>query len=502
MTAKVITKVVFLMVATFTLTFTGLAVAGELPSPDMSITATPTTIAVGETVEVTFSVYPGEELLGAEAEWWIVTKDPTGKKYYLSGGTWYEDPRAYSLANLADFSKTFTSLPLAIPGTWIIYFALDGDKDGVLAGDAHAVSAAVNVGGATVAPTPGITADPTGAAHGTTALLTLTMNSGSYAGHDAEWWVVANSPGGARYYYDGTNWSTTKMYYSQAAMHDIPGITIATPTLAWIGTWTFYFGVDGWHNNNVDEVYYASCTVNVGGGTPATWTIEAMAHNVNPGETTDLDLNLFSGSYTGVAAELWLVAITPAGEKLYHNGTNWTPTTVMPFASGSLVDVDQLIATFPLTLHGTYSFYFGADDDINNAIDKPEWLDVDRVHVSEVPQAFIKANGQSGSLIVAAGSTVELSIALDAGSYEGLNADWWVVGINQAGMSFTYNSESHIWTHGYHTYRQAPLADVSWTPVTSVTLTEPGTYHFYFGVDDPNGYVDMPVYQEVIVYVQ
>jgi len=97
-----------------------------------------------------------------------------------------------------------------------------------------------------------------------TLSVTIELNPGIYPGYPADWWVLADAPFGWYYYDAGTEtWLPGFKVSYQGPLFELtpPSEVLNTSTLP-TGGYTFYFGVDGNRNGNLDEpLYYDSVDV-------------------------------------------------------------------------------------------------------------------------------------------------------------------------------------------------------------------------------------------------
>ena len=97
--------------------------------------------------------------------------------------------------------------------------------------------------------------------------ITVSLDPGSYAGKNADWWVAVSTPSGTFHYY---NLSTGSMVPGLLPTHQGPLFSLGTTQLLnssdlTAGTHTFYFGVDLNMNGSldIDSIYYDWVSVNV-----------------------------------------------------------------------------------------------------------------------------------------------------------------------------------------------------------------------------------------------
>lgn len=113
------------------------------------------------------------------------------------------------------------------------------------------------------------------------------------------------------------------------------------------------------------------------------------------------------------------------------------------------------------------------------------------------PVPRIWANGYSGSIVVDYYDPVSITIGLDAGTWKGQTADWWVVLAFQGWSSFVYGEG---WYENIYPMIQYPLFDFTGYEVFNFYGLDAGTWRFYFAVDnDADGQVDATWYDYVDV---
>jgi len=118
------------------------------------------------------------------------------------------------------------------------------------------------------------------------------------------------------------------------------------------------------------------------------------------------------------------------------------------------------------------------------------------------PNPDIKANGGDGPLYISGVDPLSVTVELDPGDFEGLNADWWICAVTQSRV-FSHQLGSG-WIAGIVPSYQGPLAPSPSYEVLNINNLTAGLYTFYFGVDlVPNGTIDYQdlFYDTVIVDV-
>jgi Tol biopolymer transport system component len=106
---------------------------------------------------------------------------------------------------------------------------------------------------------------PVGLTLGDTLSVTIELDPGIYPGIQADWWCAADTPFGWYYYDDTGTWLSGFEVSYQGPLFDLtPPLEVLSISGLPIGGYTFYFGVDGNRNGNLDEpLYYDSVEVNI-----------------------------------------------------------------------------------------------------------------------------------------------------------------------------------------------------------------------------------------------
>lgn len=100
--------------------------------------------------------------------------------------------------------------------------------------------------------------------HGDLLTVQVFLNPGTYQGQNADWWVVADTPFGS-FCYDLTTWYPGLFPVYQGPLFILNPFTVFNYSSLPIGTYVFYFGVDGNMNAILDgdQIYYDSVSVTV-----------------------------------------------------------------------------------------------------------------------------------------------------------------------------------------------------------------------------------------------
>ena len=76
-----------------------------------------------------------------------------------------------------------------------------------------------------------------------------------------------------------------------------------------------------------------------------------------------------------------------------------------------------------------------------------------------------------------------VNIALNSDTYEGINADFWLVAVKSTGTIYRFNLATGTWVVGLVSALQGPLLSTA-APIAISTASLPaGAYDIYFGVD-------------------
>ena len=111
------------------------------------------------------------------------------------------------------------------------------------------------------------------------------------------------------------------------------------------------------------------------------------------------------------------------------------------------------------------------------------------------PAPDIKANNTDSVVSLDTSDTLTITVSLDAGTSEGLNADWWIVADTPFGWYY------YVYPNGWYyapdlsdlePAYQGALFTLGPVEVLNISGLPAGTYIFYFGVDDiMNGQLDL-----------
>ncbi len=119
---------------------------------------------------------------------------------------------------------------------------------------------------------------------------------------------------------------------------------------------------------------------------------------------------------------------------------------------------------------------------------------------SPSPLPKIRANNQRGTVTIARGQPLAITLTMAAGGYYNVNVDWWVLIIPHAGQRWYYLNSAFTWASctagdmaGLQPALQAPLVNVP-VPATVLQINSllPGRYAFCFAIDQMDGILNYP----------
>lgn len=94
---------------------------------------------------------------------------------------------------------------------------------------------------------------------------------------------------------------------------------------------------------------------------------------------------------------------------------------------------------------------------------------------------ILTINGRQDEILLYAGQTFNIEVALQAGEDSHKNAEWWLIARSRETF-FSYDLQQQTWQQGIQALQQAPLTDFNQQTIATATLPA-GTYDVYFGVD-------------------
>lgn len=94
--------------------------------------------------------------------------------------------------------------------------------------------------------------------------VTVVLDAGTSVGVDADWWVLAETPGGW-YHYDQVDWTPGLKVTYQGQLVDLPETDVLDASGLPIGQYKVYFGVDVVKNGKIDMAagYYDSIDISI-----------------------------------------------------------------------------------------------------------------------------------------------------------------------------------------------------------------------------------------------
>ena len=153
----------------------------------------------------------------------------------------------------------------------------------------------------------------------------------------------------------------------------------------------------------------------------------------------------------------------------------------------------HLSATSPCIDTGTSNGVPGTDYD---GVARPQGTGYDigalEYEYTGNPVPDIKANGSDGPLSISFGTPVMFTVSLNPGSYDGQNADWWVVELTPSSTYNHFDLSTGSMVQDLLPTHQGPLFNLGSTPLLNSSALTVGTHTFYFAVDmNMNGSLDL-----------
>jgi hypothetical protein len=118
----------------------------------------------------------------------------------------------------------------------------------------------------------------------------------------------------------------------------------------------------------------------------------------------------------------------------------------------------------------------------------------------------IRANGSTGTVVIAGSQSLTITVTLPDGSSSGANADWWLIAITPSGIYYYVYPGLWVTAAGLDLVQpafQGALFNLPSTEAFNISGLMPGTYQFYFGVDRlMNGILDYDYLDYAVVEVR
>jgi hypothetical protein len=188
-------------------------------------------------------------------------------------------------------------------------------------------------------------------------------------------------------------------------------------------------------------------------------------------------------SYNG-GKDLFMTKLNSTGSVLSYStylggsGDDYGDEIVVDGSGNVYVIGRTLSADFPTTPGAYDTSYNGTTDAFV----------IKFLSISPLPD--IKANGSDGPITITRSDTLSITVEFDAGTFEGDEADWWLVAITPLG--WYHYDRTFGWLPGREVSLQIPLRDLPSREVLNMSGLPVGSYAFYFGVDlVKNGSIDM-----------
>ena len=104
---------------------------------------------------------------------------------------------------------------------------------------------------------------------------------------------------------------------------------------------------------------------------------------------------------------------------------------------------------------------------------------------SNVTGPIIKANGTEGEITIYYPEILSVTVEMNAGEYEGIPVDWWVVANAWASWFYLDSVTGWVQADVWHPANQGGLMNLPATEVLNISGLQAGSYTFYFAVDYP-----------------
>ncbi len=128
-----------------------------------------------------------------------------------------------------------------------------------------------------------------------------------------------------------------------------------------------------------------------------------------------------------------------------------------------------------------------------------DYLEVNGAPVHPMPD--IQANGTDGPLTIAAGSPLDLTIAMEPNLFAGQTASEFVGAFRQSGPPFWYTGTGWAPSAAPLSFATGPLATRPATSILNTTTVPPGSYQIYYAVLPATGMMDLRL-DSVLLTVQ
>ena len=205
--------------------------------------------------------------------------------------------------------------------------------------------------------------------------------------------------------------------------------------------------------------------------------------------TTGASTNTVPGAPTGASAIAGNGQVTITFNPPASNGgspiTSYTvtssPGSISAFAAASPITVGNLSngVSYTFTVTATNAMGIGPASTASNS-----------ATTSFLPIG-IKANGSSGSITIKTADALTLALSVDPQTYTGTPVDFWIAG-SVNGLYYFYQYPSGNWSTNQQVTYQGPLSALDNLALPSMTNIPPGTYIFYFAIDQQDGVLQLP----------
>jgi hypothetical protein len=185
--------------------------------------------------------------------------------------------------------------------------------------------------------------------------------------------------------------------------------------------------------------------------------------------------NGFSGPNT--SATSGLLKITRVGSTIYtwyEEGGGWI-----------------LLGTFPNAFTGPATLQMGGytgDDGIFHAAS--DWVSF--IGLEVFPRPDVKINGLDAGISVPTGTTINLTLALDPHTYDGMSGDWWVAAFSSTGLYWNTFGSGWVKSPIPIPFYTGNFFSLTSTSIYQSNSLPPGDYKVSFALDiNPDGQLDV-----------
>lgn len=356
-------------------------------------------------------------------------------------------------------------------------------------------------GRAALPPSPEVTVNGSGipveVEYGSTIQIGVKLaDIGDYDGFDTELWLkITLSDASTHWYVQDTGWveSATPQVLANATLNGSMQSYVLEPNNLPSGASNVQFMVDHFVNGTLDGEWMDATSFTVLPAPPAMWLSTELldfgsvpvgfngkqtVYLVNTGEQDLVVDNLSTSSALYTIVEAPVLPVNIPSEDLVAVIVQYAPDAVGSNAATLMVSSnDPLQATTSVELTGS-----GV--------------------AAIIPVPLLKANGQAADLTIAASTSLNLTVEVDAGDYSGQQAEWWLKADTPLGVYWMTASGGWVKSETALMGVLGPVKNMAPLAVMNMTLPQ-GAYQFTLVLDDQiNGNYDVVWTDTISVTVQ